>query len=95
MMELAGELALVRNQAVRSTDPANAPLQSTPSTLLLNLPVLNPELDYRVVAHSLVLGCVKANMVVDFIPDLIPQSFRSTRKCEVLFPFLSFPRSCC
>lgn len=27
MMELAGELALVRNQAVRSTDPANAPLR--------------------------------------------------------------------
>ncbi|HQY89368.1 MAG TPA: chemotaxis protein CheA, partial [Tepidisphaeraceae bacterium] len=27
MMELAGELALVRNQAVRSTDPANAPMR--------------------------------------------------------------------
>jgi hypothetical protein len=34
--------------------------------------VLNPELDYRIVDHTLILRCAKANLVVDFIPGIIP-----------------------
>ena len=52
--------------------PANLPLQSTPPTLLLHLPKLPPEVDYRVAGHNLVLRDVGANLIVDFIPDAIP-----------------------
>ena len=52
--------------------PESVPLQSTPPTLLLNLPALPAELDYRVVDHALVLRDVKANLILDFIPDAIP-----------------------
>lgn len=58
--------------AVNDSYPPSVPLQSTPPTLLLNLPKLAPDLDYRVVGHSLVLRDVKANLVVDFIPSVIP-----------------------
>ena len=52
--------------------PDNIPLQSTPPTLLLHLPKLPPELDYRVSGHNLVLRDVGANLIVDFIPDAVP-----------------------
>jgi hypothetical protein len=52
--------------------PSNVPLQSTPPTLLENLPKLPPELEYRVVGHYLVLLDSKANLIVDFIPNAIP-----------------------
>lgn len=52
--------------------PAGAPLQSTPSSLLLDLPPLPKELEYRVVGHNLVLRDTDANIIVDFIPHAIP-----------------------
>lgn len=52
--------------------PPGAPLQSTPPSLLLNLPPLPKELEYRVVGHNLVLRDIDANMIVDFIPHAIP-----------------------
>lgn len=52
--------------------PSAIPLQSTPPTLLLNLPKLPPEVDYRIVGHNLVLRDVGANLIVDFIPAAIP-----------------------
>lgn len=52
--------------------PAGAPLQSTPSSLLLNLPSLPKEVEYRVVGHNLVLRDTDANMIVDFIRHAIP-----------------------
>lgn len=52
--------------------PERIPLQSTPPTLLLDLPKLPPELDYRIVGRSLVLRDVAANMIVDFLPDALP-----------------------
>jgi hypothetical protein len=51
--------------------PKSIPLQSTPPTLLLNLPELPKELDYRIVGRSLILRDVDANIVVDFIPNAI------------------------
>jgi len=53
--------------------PEGVPLQSTPPTLLLNLPKLPQALEYRVVGSALVLLDVEANLVVDFIPDVIPE----------------------
>jgi hypothetical protein len=52
--------------------PAKVPLQSTPPTLLMNLPKLPPELDYRVVGHNLALRDVKANLIIDLIHNAIP-----------------------
>ena len=54
--------------------PQQLPLQSSPPSVLLNLPPLPPELDYRIVWHTLVLRDVGANLIVDFIPDVIPSS---------------------
>ena len=51
--------------------PPNIPLQSTPPTILLNLPRLPPELEYRIVGRTLVLRDAVANIVVDLIPDAI------------------------
>ena len=51
--------------------PESAPRQSTPPTLLMNLPKLPPELHYHVVGRALVLLDTSAGIVVDFIPDLI------------------------
>jgi hypothetical protein len=57
---------------VNETYPQRTPLQSVPPTLLQNLPKLPPELEYRVVGHALVLRDIGANLIVDFLPDLIP-----------------------
>ncbi|HKT11053.1 MAG TPA: hypothetical protein VJW77_04430 [Terriglobia bacterium] len=48
-----------------------APVETTPPSLLLNLPKLPAELEYRVVQHDLVLHDVKANLVVDYVPGAI------------------------
>lgn len=60
--------------AVNEAYPANVPLQSTPPSLLLNLPQLPKDLEYRVVGRDLVLRDTGANIVVDFIPGILPQS---------------------
>jgi hypothetical protein len=52
--------------------PESAPLQSSPPTLLLNLPRLPPDLSYRVLSRDLVLLDSKANLVLDFIPGAMP-----------------------
>jgi len=62
------ELALRVNESY----PERAPLQSTPPTLLMNLPKLPEELEYRLVGRSLVLRCAKGNLIVDFIPNIMP-----------------------
>jgi len=63
----------VRQQPLRvdSPYPAGVPLQSTPPSLLLNLPQLPPEVEYRIVGRDLILRDVEANLIVDFIPDII------------------------
>ncbi len=57
---------------VNRSYPEGVPLQSTPATLLANLPKLPPEVEYRVVGRSLVLRDTEANLIVDFIADAIP-----------------------
>jgi len=52
--------------------PPHVPLQSTPPTLLLNLPQLPKGLQYRVVGKSLVLCDLDSNLIIDYIPDAIP-----------------------
>jgi hypothetical protein len=57
---------------VNSMYPSGVPLQSTPPSLLLNLPSLPPQVEYRVIGHALVLRDVDANLIVDLIPNAIP-----------------------
>jgi hypothetical protein len=47
--------------------PEMAPLQSTPPSLLENLPPLPPEIEYRITGADLVLLDAKANLIVDII----------------------------
>ena len=54
--------------------PRNMPLQSTPPTLLLNLPRLPDELHYRIVGRDLVLYDVTADLIVDLISNAVPAS---------------------
>jgi hypothetical protein len=56
---------------VNDAYPAGIPLQSTPPTLLTNLPKLPKELQYRIAGRDLVLLDVDANLVVDFIPGAV------------------------
>jgi hypothetical protein len=57
---------------VNQTYPEGVPLETAPPSLLINLPRLPPEVEYRVMGRDLVLRDVKANLVVDFIPNAIP-----------------------
>lgn len=66
--EPVGKIPLQVNAAY----PERIPLQSSPPSVLLNLPELPPELDYRIVGHDLVLRDVAANLIVDFISGAIP-----------------------
>lgn len=54
--------------------PSGEPLQSTPPSLLLNLPELPKELQYRIVGNDLVLHDTAPDIIVDFIPNVFPKS---------------------
>jgi len=47
--------------------PEKVPLQTTPPTLLGNLPKLPPEIEYRITGRDLVLLDAKINLVIDVI----------------------------
>ncbi len=57
---------------VNAKYPRNLPLQSTPPTLLMNLPPLPKDLQYRIVGSTLVLYDMSSGLVVDFIPGAVP-----------------------
>jgi hypothetical protein len=57
---------------VNSRYPGNLPLQSTPPTLLANLPQLPRELEYRIVGQTLVLCDVSSDLIADLLPNAIP-----------------------
>jgi hypothetical protein len=59
---------------VNQTYPHGIPLQSTPPTLLLNLPGLPKELEYRIVGHNLVLHDLGPNIIVDLVADAVPST---------------------
>jgi len=59
------------NLAVNATYPPSAPVSTMPPSLLMALPTLPPEVEFRFVGHSLILRDVKANMIVDFMQNAI------------------------
>jgi hypothetical protein len=56
---------------VNDSYPGKIPLQSTPPSILMNLPRLPPELEYRIIGRTLTLRDSVANLVVDLMPDAI------------------------
>jgi hypothetical protein len=52
--------------------PDELPMPTTPPILLMRLPVLPMELSYRFVGRDFVLQDNKTNLIVDFIPDILP-----------------------
>jgi hypothetical protein len=53
--------------AINEKYPEGVPLQTTPPSLLENLPALPPEIEYRITGQDLVLLDTKANLIVDVI----------------------------
>lgn len=56
---------------VNTKYPEKATLPTVPSNLLLNLPHLPEELEYRIIGKHLILRDTGADLIVDFIPNVI------------------------
>ena len=52
--------------------PFAAPVSNVPPTLLQSLPALPSEVHYRFVGGSLILRDGVANVILDYIPDVVP-----------------------
>jgi hypothetical protein len=52
--------------------PDGLPFTTVPPTLLQKLPRLPDEVDYRILGSTLLLVDRKANLIIDFIPNVIP-----------------------
>ena len=59
---------------VNAVYPQGVPLAAAPPSLLINLPRLPREVEYRFVNRDLILLDVSANLIVDFIRDVVPGS---------------------
>jgi len=58
--------------SINTDYPTTLPLATVPPSLLMKLPTLPEELEYRFVGRHLILRDTKANLIVDFIPDVVP-----------------------
>lgn len=56
---------------VNATYPPDTPLPSTPPQMLMNLPKLPEQLEYRIVGKNLIIRDVEANIIVDYVPNAI------------------------
>jgi len=65
------ESATPVNLMVNATYPSAAPLSTVPPSVLMALPMLPKELEYRFVGRNLILRDTQANLIVDFIPNVI------------------------
>lgn len=57
---------------VNATYPSALPLGTFPATLLAALPPLPEDLEYRFAGRHLILRDVKANIIVDVLPNVLP-----------------------
>jgi hypothetical protein len=57
---------------INESYPEKVPLQSTPPTLLMNLPQLPKGLEYRILGRELILRDSDANIIVDYVPNALP-----------------------
>jgi hypothetical protein len=54
--------------------PEDAPFSSMPSGLLLKIPVLPEQVRYRFIGRALIVRDTEANVILDFIRDVVPDS---------------------
>jgi hypothetical protein len=64
--------------AINTDYPTTLPLATVPPNLLLKMPTLPEELEYRFLGRHLILRDIKANLIVDFIPDVVPAAPAAT-----------------
>jgi hypothetical protein len=57
---------------VNQVYPQGVPLQSTPPTILMNLPRLPKGLEYRFVGRDLILYDSATNLIVDYLHEALP-----------------------
>jgi hypothetical protein len=58
--------------AVNAVYPKEAPLTTVPPSLLLKLPKLPEQLEFRFVGKALILRDTMATIIVDYLPDVMP-----------------------
>jgi|SRR5438552_2904743 len=58
--------------AVNVLYPDSAPFSSVPPSLLLKLPLLPEQVRYRFIGRALILRDTEANVILDYIPDIVP-----------------------
>jgi hypothetical protein len=56
---------------INAAYPDGNALPTTPTNILISLPKLPEELEYRIIDKNLILRDVQANIIVDFIPNAI------------------------
>jgi len=56
---------------VNASYPDDTPLPTTPGQLLMKLPKLPEQLEYRLVGKTLIIRDVEADIIVDFVPNAI------------------------
>jgi hypothetical protein len=57
---------------LNQTYPSQFPLATFPATLLAKLPKLPEQVEYRLVGTHLILRDTEANVIVDYVPNVIP-----------------------
>jgi hypothetical protein len=60
------------NPGVNVVYPDDAPFSSVPPSLLLKIPALPQEVRYRFVGRALIVRDTEANVILDFIRDIVP-----------------------
>jgi hypothetical protein len=60
--------------AVNAAYPEDAPVSSVPPHLLLKLPQLPEQVKYRFVGRDLILSDAEANVILDYLKDVLPPS---------------------
>ena len=58
--------------AVNALYPESAPFSSVPPSLLLKFPLLPDQVRYRFIGRTLILRDTDANVILDYIPDVVP-----------------------
>jgi len=66
------EVPMKSPPSINTDYPTRLPLATVPPGLLLKLPTLPEDLEYRFLGRHLILRDIKANLIVDFIPDVVP-----------------------
>ena len=57
---------------VNAVYPDDEPLSTVPPNVLMTLPILPDDIEYRFVGKHMILRDARANLIIDYIPNVIP-----------------------